>query len=363
MRKIMEGKKEDCGILFSGVRAFFTGFFGVGGLVFGLFFSIIIIGIFIGVLGSGAKPRLELDDTPQFQVKVLPNPQGERKLLDNKAPIILRLDIEGVIGTEALNKDIFRQQLMESREGVFAGNRVKAIVLQIDTPGGTVDDSDAIYLALKGYKERYDVPIYAFIDGLCASGGMYTAAAADKVMASDVSLIGSVGVIMPTFFNFSKVLDKWEIGSKTIMAGKGKDSMNPVRPWTDSDSKSFEEIIDYYYQQFLDIVTSNRKTLDRDLLLNEYGAQIFPAEFALEKGFIDGAGYTFDMLIEEIAEELKLEEGEYQVVNLEDANWFKGLFKGKLSMLTGQVTHHVELPNAIPTELLNRYLYLYHPNP
>lgn len=65
-------------------------------------------------------------------------------------------------------------------------------LVYINTPGGTVVDADGIYRALLEYKTKYDVPIYAYIDGLCASGGMYVALAADKIFASDVSLIGSV---------------------------------------------------------------------------------------------------------------------------------------------------------------------------
>ena len=67
-------------------------------------------------------------------------------------------------------------------------------------PGGAADDSVGIYRALCEYKKKYNVPIYAFVDGLCASGGMYIACAADKIYATPSSVIGSVGVIMGPLF-------------------------------------------------------------------------------------------------------------------------------------------------------------------
>ncbi|MFI5264393.1 MAG: S49 family peptidase, partial [Candidatus Kapaibacterium sp.] len=93
---------------------------------------------------------------------------------------------------------------VESQEGDFKNNRVKGILLYMDTPGGYSTDSDTIYRLLMEYKKQYKVPIYAYVDGLCASGGMYIAITADKIMASDTSLIGSIGVIAPTFMNFTK---------------------------------------------------------------------------------------------------------------------------------------------------------------
>ena len=99
-----------------------------------------------------------------------------------------------------------RKMLTESREGTFKDDRVKAILLDINSPGEHGHYANGMYRALKEYKQKYKVPIIAYVDGLCASGGMYVAAAADEVYASDVSLIGSIGVITPSFFNVYKAL-------------------------------------------------------------------------------------------------------------------------------------------------------------
>src|SRR5690606_9333623 len=134
-------------------------------------------------------------------------------------------------GTESFNMNTFRAQLMESREGIFEKSPVVALLLHIQSPGGTVIDADGIYRAIKAYKAQHNIPVYAYVDGLCASGGMYIAAAADKIFASDVSLIGSVGVISPPTFNFTKTMEKLGIEALTLSAGIGKDDLNPFRPW------------------------------------------------------------------------------------------------------------------------------------
>ena len=100
-------------------------------------------------------------------------------------------------------------------------------------------DADGIYRAIKHYKEQYQVPVIAYVDGLCASGGMYIACAADKIYATDVSLVGSVGVLFPSFMNFSKLLDTVGVQSLTISSCKGKDDMNPLRPWKEGGKDVF----------------------------------------------------------------------------------------------------------------------------
>src|SRR5690606_22323692 len=115
----------------------------------------------------------------------------------------LQINVHGVIGDAKSGIDTKMAQniLLDSRTGDFKNERGKGILLHMNTPGGTVVDSDNIYRMLKTYKERYKVPVFAFVDGLCASGGMYISCAADKVYAGPASIIGSVGVIIGPFFN------------------------------------------------------------------------------------------------------------------------------------------------------------------
>ena len=260
------------------LRKLFVTFSGIVGIILGL----VLIGSFIGSFSSTADITTESVYTPE----IVANASGVRKVLSSDTPVILKLNINGIIGMDQLDISSMRQKLVESREDSLK-DRVKAILLYINSPGGTVVDADGIYREIKAYKEQYKVPVYAFVDGLCASGGIYIASAADKIYASDVSLIGSVGVISPSFMNFSQTLDKIGVQSLTLSAGKGKDDLNPVRPWRPGEEDNYKNIIDYYYTFFIDIVTLNRPLLNKEKLVQDYGANIFPAKIAHEHGYID----------------------------------------------------------------------------
>lgn len=296
-----------------------------------------------------------------LNAEISPNADGQRKSFSEEGPIILKVSIEGIIGGESLDRDKVGRQLMESREGIFEDDRVKAVILTINSPGGTVTDSDSIYRALKVYKERYKTPVYAHVDGLCASGGMYIACAADKIYATESSIIGSIGVIAPPAFNFSSLLEKVGVESLTLTAGKGKDELNPFRPWAKDEGKNYQMIITACYDIFVDIVTTNRKEVSKEKLLAEYGAQVFTAQRSEEIGYIDGGNKSYSQTLAMLAERIGAKDDKYQVIELKEDNWLRSLLKGKGSMqlLSGTLTHRIELPGQLDSRLSNQYLYLY----
>ncbi len=328
----------------------------VVGALIGLLIVSLTMSYFFDKEASGL-PEVKRTLTAEIQ----PNAQGVRKTLSRTSPVILKINIEGVIGLEKLNRSQIIQQLIESREAPFADDRVKGILLSINSPGGTVTDSDSIYRALKAYKERYNVPIYAHIDGLCASGGMYIACAADKIYATDASLVGSVGVVTPPAFNFTTLMNKAGVESLTLSAGKGKDELNPFRPWDKNEGENYKQLIDYFYTIFVNIVTTSRKGIDKQLLVEDYGARMFSAEKAKEIGFIDENNYSYSETLKMLAKEIGIEKNEYQVVKFNDQNWLESLFNSQtsLDLLSGTVHLKVELPGVLDPRLANQYLYLY----
>lgn len=343
-------------ILRSVIRPFLATFFGM-------------MGIFVGILMIVALISALFNDTTQelkakshYSPTIVANAERSREEVSAKAPVILKLNISGIIGTEKLNMHSLNTQLIESREGVLKDDRVKAILVHINTPGGTVVDSDGIYRALMAYKKHYEVPIYAYIDGLCASGGMYISSACDKVFASESSLIGSVGVISPAFFNATELMEKIGLETKVLSAGKGKDNLNPFRKWEPGEENMFKGIIDYYYNQFVDIVVSARPELKRTRLINEYGAQIFPASKAKEYGFIDQSGISLDDTLKLLANQIGVDDNYYQVVKMDRKIDFSDLFSNGSMLLQGKVKHQIELSPGLDANLMNQYLYLYLPN-
>ena len=146
---------------------------GIGLIALGLAF----------VSGSQYQP-------PKSTPLIMPDAEGNRTMLPVHSPAILRLDLRGVIGAGDLTSDKIENLLLDSREDFLGGNRVKGVLLYINTPGGASDDCATIFRALSNYKTKYNVPIYAYVDGLCASAGMYIACVADKIYASASSEIG-----------------------------------------------------------------------------------------------------------------------------------------------------------------------------
>jgi protease IV len=331
---------------------------GVGALL-GCILFIVVLGVIAqAFISEGSSDTKSLSFKSKYSPTVLENSQGVRKVLDKKAPVILTLSVNGAIGLKTLNQETIAHQLVESREGLLKEGRVKALFIEINSPGGTVFDSDGIYRLIKTYKEKYQVPVYAYVDGLCASGGMYVASAADKIYASNVSLVGSVGVIISPFINFSKVLENIGVETKTISLGIGKDAMNPMRPWKQGEASEYEKIVAAYYDQFVGIVSAARPELTRALLVEKYGANVFPAKEAEEIGMIDKAGLSRNQALEMLIKELNLEPDAVQIVGFKSGSWVEELFQEK-SFLSSKMVHQIKMPGMLPEEFNGKLLYLF----
>jgi signal peptide peptidase SppA len=330
----------------SGVRSFLVAFFAI----LGIFFAFVVFALLGGLMSGHISPTPET----RYKLEIAPNANGVRKVVSASAPVILKIDIKGVIGTEFLNSDTVGQQLIESREGVLASDRVKGLLLNINSPGGGVTDSDGIYRAIRSYRERYKVPVFAYIDGMCASGGLYIAVGANKIYASDVSIVGSVGVLTGPFFNVKEALNKLSIDSLMVSAGKGKTELNPFQKWAPDESASLQKLVDSFYDDFVQIVASERPQLTKEALVKDLGAHVFSAEEAAKIGYIDGSGYSYKTTLEALLKEANITDEEYQVIEMKSKNWLSEFVNGKrtvLSLLTG--------PTLLDTRLRGQPLYIY----
>ena len=290
---------------------------------------------------------------------VVPNHEWKQEPLSTTAPTIVKINIDGVIGVNNLTQSSVRNQLVDTIDGEINREQIKGILLAINSPGGTVDDSDGIYRLIQEYKARMNVPVYAYVDGMCASGGMYIACAADKVYASDASLIGHVGVILGPIFNFSQLMEHVGIQSKTITSGKNKDALNPFRPWAPGEEENFQHITSDFYKRFVSIVSKSRPKLTSEVLV-ESGAQIYPANQAEALGYIDGSANTVDVVMKQLSSDLGIENS-YQVVELQSKNWLDDLLSGEQVLFKGKVEHTISLPGSMHPSFSGKFLYLYCP--
>jgi signal peptide peptidase SppA len=291
---------------------------------------------------------------------ILPDADGNRTQLASSSPAILCLDIRGVIGIGNLTSHKVESILLDSREG-FLQDRVKAVLLYINTPGGASDDCDAIYRALSYYKAKYNVPIYAYVDGMCASAGMYIACVADKIFASPSSVIGSVGVRLGPVFNFSEAMTKVGVGALTLIEGKDKDELNPFRPWRPGEDANLKVIMAALYDRFVTIVTTARPKISKEELINDYGAHVYIAKQAAELGYIDDGDMDYRRTLIALTEAAKIPQQEkYQVVQLVPQHPLLDTFAQSLAPHKFLQSLGLSSPLNNP-DLNGKVLYLYQP--
>src|SRR6059058_496900 len=183
--------------------------------------------------------------------------------------------------------DDMRMALQQARDD----DRVKAIVLEIDSPGGEVTASDAIYSAL--VKARARKPVVIYMDSLAASGGYYVSCGGKFLMANETTITGSIGVIIQTL-NYEQLLNKVGLASVVFKSGKFKDMLNGARPITPEERELVQSFIMKTYDKFLGIVAKERN-LSADLLRNTIAdGRILSGKDAFDHKLIDGLGELED---------------------------------------------------------------------
>ncbi len=323
-------------------------------------FFAILCGFFLLSAAFFSPKVLPLQATPS-DVIIYPDEHGNRALLSESTPVILRLNIHGVIGQGNLSQEKVEGMLLDARNGTLRKGRLKAIILHINSPGGIAEDSFGIYAALKELKEELSIPLYAYVEGSCMSGAMFIACAADKIYASAASSVGSVGVIVGPSFNVSSAMEKYGVASKTITQGKDKDMLNPYRPWKENEGQSITTLVEALYDQFVAVVTTNRPKISEAMLRDTLGANVFISYEAEKLGYIDVAGVPYHKALHDLAETAKL--NQYQVLRIRPpVNLYESVFGKGESGNGAQVDHVVHFGKKWGEALQGRNLFYYDQN-
>ncbi len=196
-----------------------------------------------------------------------------------------------------------RSGLFRSRPGVLQevvshldkarrDKAVKAVVLRIDSPGGTVTDSDILYREILDFKEETGKTVVAQIMSVGASGGYYAALAADGILAHPTSITGSVGVIFITP-KLNGLMDKVGVRAEVAKSGKYKDIGSPFRPSTKEERQSLQRMIDQMGGRFK-ALAARRRGLSEETMRTVGTGNIFTGEQALALGLVDRVGYAKD---------------------------------------------------------------------
>jgi len=172
---------------------------------------------------------------------------------------------------------------------------VKALIIEVSSPGGDITSADEIYKALLDFKESDpERRVVGFVRDMAASGGYYILAPADWIVSEPTAILGSIGVIMQTL-NWKGFSEKIGITDTTIKAGANKDLLNPFREVSTNQVAILQTMIDSMYNRFFSIVQTSRK-MDADRLKLLADGRIFDADFALSANFVDQIGYWEDAM-------------------------------------------------------------------
>lgn len=196
---------------------------------------------------------------------------------------IARLEVSGAIASATRKRVLEALKLVEER-------KFPALLLRIDSPGGTVGDSQEIYYALKRLRNK--TKIVASFGNISASGGVYIGMGAPHIVANPGTITGSIGVILRGN-NLERLLDKVGVSFKVIKSGPYKDILAFDRELTDPEKDILQQLIDTSYQQFVETVAEGRN-LPVDTVKSFADGRIFTGQQALELGVVDRLGTEED---------------------------------------------------------------------
>jgi len=182
------------------------------------------------------------------------------------------------------------QMVVDSLEKAETDNNVKAIILDINSPGGSVTASDNIHTALKRFKnKRPNIPIVAYFGEVAASGGYYIAMPSNRIVVHPTSVTGSIGVIA-TVFNLEGLFQKIGLKQEAIKSADKKDMLSYSRTMTEEERAIIQGIIDELYQRFVGIVVAGRPNLTKEAVLKLADGRIYTGEQAVKNGLADETG-------------------------------------------------------------------------
>ena len=211
------------------------------------------------------------------------------------------LDIIGTI-SENDGYTYDQQYLLDSIDKMMEDDSNRALLLHIDTPGGTVYETDELYLKIMEYKAYTGRPVYAAVENYAASGGYYVACAADAIYANRNATTGSIGVIMGEFLDLSELLDNLGVGVSYVATGPNKAMGNSFEPLTAEQRAIYQEICDESFEQFISIIAQGRN-MDEATVRVLADGRVYTARQAVANGMIDGIE-SFETTLERLTADL-----------------------------------------------------------
>lgn len=224
------------------------------------------------------------------------SPLYETTLEGSGSRKILLVEIDGVIretpddpGFFGFESEGMVSRLREELELARRDDDVRALIVRINSPGGTVTGSDLLYQEILRFKRKRQVPVVAQLMGIATSGGYYVAQAADAIHAQPTTVTGSIGVVMAGV-NLSGLMEKVGVEDQTLVTGPFKDAGSFLRPMRPEEREQLLSVLDELFARFLEVVDEGREELSAEQVRALADGRVFSARQALAAGLVDAIG-------------------------------------------------------------------------
>jgi protease-4 len=211
------------------------------------------------------------------------------------------VELNGLI---APGTDASAEKITASLQAAFKDKNTQGVVVRINSPGGSPVQSQTIYEEMRRLKKKYpEIPLYAVVEDVCASGGYFVAVGADRIFVSKTSIVGSIGVLM-NGFGFTGLMDKLGIDRRLITAGENKGMLDPFSPVEAKDVEHAKKLVNDIHQQFIATVREGRGTRLKETP-DMFSGLIWTGQMSIDLGLADGLG-TLDSVARDVikAEEI-----------------------------------------------------------
>jgi len=196
------------------------------------------------------------------------------------------IDVHGVIQAKG---DVNADDVLSALQAAFDDSGTAGVVLRINSPGGSPVQAGIIADEIRRLRGKYpDKPLYAVVEDICASGGYYIAAAADKIFVDKASIVGSIGVLMDGF-GFTGTMDKLGIERRLLTAGENKGFLDPFSPQNERHKAHAQQMLDEIHRQFIDEVRKGRGSRLKETP-DMFSGLMWTGAKSIELGLADGFG-------------------------------------------------------------------------
>ncbi|HEY6241367.1 MAG TPA: S49 family peptidase [Burkholderiales bacterium] len=205
------------------------------------------------------------------------------------------IDVVGVIDPKG---DASADRITESLQLAFKDKNTQGIVLRINSPGGSPVQAGIIYDEIRRLRGIYpNIPMYVVVEDICASGGYYIAAAADKIYVDKASIIGSIGVIMDGW-GFTGTMEKLGVERRVLVSGENKAFLDPFSPVDEKQKRHAQSLLDEIHKQFIEVVRKGRGKRLRESP-DIFSGLLWTGAKSIELGLSDGFG-SVDFVAREV---------------------------------------------------------------